>query len=114
MKNEFEDRIHHQEAYARNDHVQQLLLLQDRSRARPKSTTVRYLNNIERIGDRTRTYRKDASEYFTQSNIHSTGIEVNVLSCIVWEGYLPCERSHVDQSMWLVFCGRVIDSVWKE
>ena len=111
LKNEFEDRIHHQEAYARNDHVRQLQLLQDRSRARRKSTSVHYLNNIERLRDRT---RKDASEYFTQSNIHSTGIEVNVLSCMVWEGYLPWESSHVDQSMWFVFCGRVVDSVCKE
>ena len=31
---------------------------------------------------------------------------------ILWEGYLPCESRHVDQSMWLVFCGSVIDSVW--
>ena len=75
--NGFEDHPHHQEAYARNDHVQQLLLLQDLSRARAKSKSVRYQNDIERIRDRTRMYRKDTSVYFPESNIHSTKIEMN-------------------------------------
>ena len=78
LKNESEDHTLRQEAYARNDHVQRLLLHQDHSRACPKSTPVRYQNDIERVGDRTRTYGENARVDFSHSNHDSTRIEVNV------------------------------------
>jgi hypothetical protein len=117
LKNGSGDQTHRQEAYAINDHVRQLLLLQDHSIARPNSIfkfAIRIISK-KRVGDKP-TYREDARVDLSKSNLYSTRNRGKMsISCdSAGRDYLPCKGCHVDQCMWLVFRGRVVDSIWKK